>query len=122
MSEKMSPREKRIANMTHAEAQRAEAMRAKRAKLGAKRRARDAERAEAPAPNARDVAALRDIAQVNAEFVRASRTNLTGANLSGANLSGADLSGAILDGADLTGITYDAETRWPVGFTPPPSA
>jgi uncharacterized protein YjbI with pentapeptide repeats len=64
------------------------------------------------------------------------RADLTGAILSGrrpqlprsaddlpaANLSGADLTGAILTGADLTGTRYDATTRWPGGFEPPPSA
>ena len=73
--------------------------------------------------------------------------NLGGANLGGANLSGADLQGADLQGADLrgadlteanltdanlsgadlrmadlTGIYWASSTRWPEGFTPPPSA
>ena len=44
-------------------------------------------------------------------------SNLEGADLSGANLTGADLSGAYLEG-----VIYDDSTRWPEGFTPPPSA
>ncbi len=52
--------------------------------------------------------------------------NLSGANLSRAYLIGADLSGANLFGADLsrvnvTSIKYSDSTRWPPGFTPPPS-
>jgi uncharacterized protein YjbI with pentapeptide repeats len=67
--------------------------------------------------------------------------NLRGANLTGADLTGADLryaavngawlryailTGADLSDADLTdaileGITYDETTKWPIGFTPPPS-
>ena len=50
---------------------------------------------------------------------------LTGADLRGANLSGADLRWANLALADLTGAVltraiYDAATRWPQDFTPPP--
>lgn len=45
--------------------------------------------------------------------------NLTGARLRDTNLKGADLTDADLDGADLTGVVYDAQTRWPDGFTPP---
>ncbi|MGA7053968.1 MAG: pentapeptide repeat-containing protein [Mycobacterium sp.] len=52
--------------------------------------------------------------------------NLTGANLTGANLTrvdltGADLTGANLTGANLSDITYSESTRWPDGYTPPPS-
>jgi uncharacterized protein YjbI with pentapeptide repeats len=67
--------------------------------------------------------------------------NVTGANLKGAGLTGADLTGADLTGADLTGAnltsanltsanltsanlsgtTYSESTRWPDGYTPPPS-
>jgi uncharacterized protein YjbI with pentapeptide repeats len=43
------------------------------------------------------------------------------ANLYGADLTGADLSGAYLTDAILEGITYDENTKWPAGFTPPPS-
>jgi uncharacterized protein YjbI with pentapeptide repeats len=75
--------------------------------------------------------------------------NLTGANMVGANLTGAFLAGANLTGADLTSadltnavivlanltganltaadlgqvqaVCYDNTTKWPDGFTPPPS-
>jgi uncharacterized protein YjbI with pentapeptide repeats len=46
---------------------------------------------------------------------------LTDAILIGAILIGADLTGANLRGADLEGIDYDETTKWPAGFTPPPS-
>jgi uncharacterized protein YjbI with pentapeptide repeats/WD40 repeat protein len=56
------------------------------------------------------------------------RTDLRGATLReaklnkaqffGVDLRGADLSGANLEGAELTDIRYDAQTRWPQGFTP----
>ena len=53
--------------------------------------------------------------------------DLTGADLNEADLTGADLTGAHLNGAHLflaklTDIIYDDSTRWPYGFTPPPSA
>lgn len=48
--------------------------------------------------------------------------NLTDTDLTGADLSGADLAFADLSGATLTGVTYDSSTKWPEGFTPPPSA
>lgn len=52
--------------------------------------------------------------------------DLTGANLVGADLTGADLSHADLDGAqlataNLTDVLYNAATKWPNGFAPPPS-
>ncbi|MFF0528688.1 pentapeptide repeat-containing protein [Nocardia amikacinitolerans] len=47
--------------------------------------------------------------------------DLTGANLTGASLVGANLQHTWLDGAHLTGVHYDNLTRWPDGFTPPPS-
>ena len=50
------------------------------------------------------------------------RSNLEGANLSGAVLSTADLRGANLKKADLTGATYNDQTKWPEGFTPPTTA
>ena len=37
------------------------------------------------------------------------------------SLYGANLEGGYLSDADLNGATYDAETRWPVGFLPPAS-
>jgi membrane protein implicated in regulation of membrane protease activity len=49
-------------------------------------------------------------------------TDLTGADLTAAKLYGADLSGATLTGAQLDGIVYDRSTKWPNGFTPPPSS
>jgi hypothetical protein len=85
---------------------------------------------------------------VNASFnvatmagVNLTNSNLTGAgiimaNLSDSFLSYADLTGVILSGTDLSGanfvdtdltdsaldgIYYDATTKWPQGFTPPPS-
>lgn len=53
--------------------------------------------------------------------------NLTKARLDQANLTGAFLYGADLSETDLTGtllraIIYDSTTKWPEGFTPPPSA
>jgi uncharacterized protein YjbI with pentapeptide repeats len=38
-----------------------------------------------------------------------------------ADFTGADLRGADLRGADLTGICHGRVTRWPEGFSPPPS-
>ena len=46
---------------------------------------------------------------------------LTDADLTRADLSGADLTRANLTGANLSGIRYSESTRWPDGFTPPPS-
>jgi uncharacterized protein YjbI with pentapeptide repeats len=60
--------------------------------------------------------------------------NLAGVDLRGADLRGADLrdvtfietvniGGQLLTiEATLNGVIYDSETRWPRGFTPPPSA
>jgi uncharacterized protein YjbI with pentapeptide repeats len=58
--------------------------------------------------------------------------DLSGANLYLADLSGVDLSGADLSGANfwgmsarlprLDGTRYNDFTRWPAGFSPPPSA
>ncbi len=48
--------------------------------------------------------------------------NLTGAFLTGADLTGADLNVADLTNATLQGIIYDSSTKWPNGFTPPPSS
>ena len=45
--------------------------------------------------------------------------NLRGVGLHLASLYGADLTGADLTGAVLSGATYNAKTRWPVGFEPP---
>ncbi len=61
-----------------------------------------------------------------------SHADLTGAGLFQADLTGADMSAAVLTGANLTGaqltraslggIVYDRNTKWPAGFTPPPSS
>jgi uncharacterized protein YjbI with pentapeptide repeats len=50
-----------------------------------------------------------------------SNADLSGANLTDANLSGANLTDANLAGTILTNIFYDASTKWPSGFRPPPS-
>jgi uncharacterized protein YjbI with pentapeptide repeats len=47
--------------------------------------------------------------------------DLTGADLTGADLTGADLTRAHLTSANLRGVRYSESTRWPDGFTPPPS-
>jgi uncharacterized protein YjbI with pentapeptide repeats len=49
-------------------------------------------------------------------------SNLSGADFTGTSLQGADFSGAVgLDQADLSTVCWDESTRWPEGFTPPPS-
>lgn len=48
-----------------------------------------------------------------------SGADLSGADLVDADLTGADLTGADLEGPDLTDATWDEDTRWPEGFTPP---
>ena len=60
---------------------------------------------------------------IHAELNRADLRDakLQGSNLSHAKLFGANLTGADLSGANLTYIYYDDSTRWPEGFTPPPS-
>jgi uncharacterized protein YjbI with pentapeptide repeats len=55
-----------------------------------------------------------------------SGADLTGADLTDADLTDADLGHANLDRAQLnrailTNVYYDADTRWPQGFTPPAS-
>ena len=47
---------------------------------------------------------------------------LKGADLRGADLRSADLRGADLRETDLSMARYDANTRWPEGFTPPSEA
>lgn len=47
--------------------------------------------------------------------------DLSYADLFGANLTGADLSNANLTGTNITDVLWDETTRWPEGFTPPPS-
>ena len=44
-----------------------------------------------------------------------------GGYLRGVDWRDAKLVGADLSDAKLNGATYDAETRWPVGFLPPAS-
>lgn len=45
-------------------------------------------------------------------------TDLRGADLRKADLGGTDLRGAKLRGALLSGAIYDADTKWPRGFSP----
>ncbi|MGW4242949.1 pentapeptide repeat-containing protein [Nocardia sp. NPDC004722] len=47
--------------------------------------------------------------------------HLAGANLTNASIQDADLTDADLTGANLTDVFYDNRTKWPQGFTPPPS-
>jgi hypothetical protein len=63
---------------------------------------------------------LSDAILKNAHLGRANLTsaNLTRAYLAGANLAYADLKNADLANVTLAGATYDARTRWPVGFDP----
>lgn len=66
------------------------------------------------------------LADTSLAEARLQRTNLVGADLSGARLArcyleGADLTGASLDGITIEDVQYDSTTRWPDGFTPPPS-
>ncbi|UGT43803.1 pentapeptide repeat-containing protein [Nocardia yamanashiensis] len=51
-----------------------------------------------------------------------SEADLTGATLRQVTLNGADLTGATLTGVQFDGVRYDAKTKWPVGFSPPPSS
>jgi len=81
-----------------------------------------------------EMADLTEATLVQAQLVHAdaSLARLNRANLSGADLTDADMSHSDLSGADLTGcrlvrthldhITWNQETRWPIGFTPPVSA
>ena len=61
-------------------------------------------------------------AQLPAAFLIGTRLNdavLRGANLEAAHLEGADLRGVQLEDAVLDKISYDAQTKWPIGFQPP---
>ena len=50
------------------------------------------------------------------------RVNLSGALLTYAWFKQCDLTEAVTNGdTDVFGISYDRSTRWPSGFTPPPS-
>jgi hypothetical protein len=59
---------------------------------------------------------------VNLSGANLNHADLSGANLTHAHLSGADLDEANLSGANLERVNYDEKTKWPVGFTPPPSS
>jgi len=61
------------------------------------------------------------IPEANLTGANLHRVDLTGANMLYSKLSGADLRGAELGGADLGGCKWDSDTKWPTGFTPPPS-
>ena len=68
---------------------------------------------------------LANLNGANLSGANLSGANLSDANLSDANLSDANLNGANLYGANLSGVRnldqahWDADTRWPTGFTPP---
>lgn len=74
---------------------------------------------------------------VHLEHASLIEAHLEGGDMQGASLRGADLTGARLDAADLRGanldeavlenvglhrIVWDALTKWPAGYVPPPSA
>ena len=68
-------------------------------------------------------AALRHALLTDADLAYADLgdADLAGARLTGANMTGANLRGANLAGAELGqvgGATFDATTRWPVGYDP----
>jgi Pentapeptide repeats (8 copies) len=50
------------------------------------------------------------------------QADLRNAHLMDAKLAGADLSDANLTGTTLINVSYDSSTKWPAGFTPPPSS
>jgi len=60
-----------------------------------------------------------NLSNANLQNANLQRANLRDANLQDANLKGADLKDADLTGAYLIGVEYDAQTKWPRGFTPP---
>lgn len=83
-----------------------------------------------------------NLAGANLAEANLTRADLTGADLTGANLTGANLTGATISGADtgenpdpadasvasrflsatrFTDAVYDARTKWPDDFRPPPS-
>ena len=72
----------------------------------------------------------RDLRRSDLRLVKLQNADLRQANLSGAHLEGANLVGAIVFGTDMTGafledavvgaVQWDADTKWPEGFTPPP--
>ncbi len=59
-----------------------------------------------------------------ADLMRAnfSQARLTDVDLSNANLCGANFEGAKLEKVILRDAKYDKNTRWPLGFNPPPEA
>jgi uncharacterized protein YjbI with pentapeptide repeats len=73
-----------------------------------------------------------DLSDADLTAAHLSGADLSGADLSGADLTEADLTEAFLTEADLTGAhltgawltraIYDANTVWPNGFEPPPTA
>ena len=65
---------------------------------------------------------LENSAGANLEGADLQDSNFEGADLMGTNLKDANLSDATLTGANLEGITYNTDTTWPEGFTPPPSS
>jgi uncharacterized protein YjbI with pentapeptide repeats len=61
-----------------------------------------------------------DLSGADLSHARLVGAQLSGANLSGARLEHTDFTGADLSGARLEGAQFDATTRWPEGFVPPP--
>jgi uncharacterized protein YjbI with pentapeptide repeats len=66
-------------------------------------------------------AALATLTGANLEGANLQDADLTGADLQGADLRGADLTGCRLGRASLHGVRWNGATRWPAGFSPPPS-
>jgi hypothetical protein len=56
------------------------------------------------------------------QVARLQDANLQDANLQDADLIAADMKGANLQGANLKEASYNEDTIWPQGFTPPPEA
>jgi hypothetical protein len=57
--------------------------------------------------------------RANLQNCKLHSANLEGARLEGARLEGARLEGARLEGARLNNISYNEQTCWPAGFSPP---
>ena len=66
---------------------------------------------------------LRDASLPGVDLTNAAlwQADLRNAHFFDARLIGADLTDANLTGATFTNVNYDSSTRWPAGFTPPPS-
>ena len=60
-----------------------------------------------------------DLQGAHLEGANLRRSVLHGADLRRARLNGADLTGADLEGAQLEGASWDNQTQWPDGFSPP---